>query len=49
MNDLQIVERILNRREKNLFAVVVAKYSALVYSKALVILRDEELAKDVSQ
>ncbi len=49
MNDLQIVECILNRREKNLFAVVVAKYSALVYSKALVILRDEELAKDVSQ
>ncbi len=49
MNDLQIVERILKHREKRLFAVLVAKYSGVVLSKALAIVRDRELAAEISQ
>ncbi len=49
MNDLQIVEHILNHREKRLFAVLVAKYSGVVLSKALAIVRDRELAAEISQ
>ncbi len=49
MNDLQIVERILKHCEKRLFAVVVAKYSGVVLSKALAIVRDRELAAEISQ
>ena len=49
MNDLQIVERILKHREKRLFAVLVAKYSDVVLSKALAIVRDRELAAEISQ
>lgn len=49
MNDSQIVERILRRRDTALFGVVVAKYSGLVFSKALGIIRDCDLAADVAQ
>ena len=43
------MERILTHREQRLYGVIVAKYSGIVLSKALGIVRDRDLAAEVAQ
>lgn len=49
MEDLEIVRLILDRRRKDCFGEIMRKYSGMVFSKTLGIVKSEELAKEISQ
>ncbi len=49
MDDSLIIDKILNRHDTKLFGILVEKYSNLVFSKAMSITHDKDLAAEVTQ
>ena len=49
MDDRQIVQRIITYGDTKSFALIVRKYSPIVLSKALGIVKDRELAAEITQ
>lgn len=49
MNDRQLVEQVIHHGDKRCFAEIVKRYSGVVFSKTLGIVRREELAREVCQ
>jgi len=49
MNDRIIVDSIIKDGRKNLFSLIVKSYGGMVFSKAISITRNSELAKDAAQ
>ena len=49
MDDRSIVNAIVSDGKANLFSLIVKRYGGMVFSKAVGIVKNEELAKDVSQ
>ena len=49
MEDREIVREIVEQGRTGLFTEIVKRYSGLVYSKALGVVRREDLAADVTQ
>lgn len=49
MNDRQLVEQVIHHGDKRCFAEIVKRYSGMVFSKTLGIVRREELAREVCQ
>lgn len=49
MTDRELVHRITQRGEKNLFAEVVRRHSGMVYSRAMGVVHRDELAAEVTQ
>ena len=49
MEDKEIVSRILSKGDVGSYRLVVEKYSGLLYSKALGILKRHDMAQDIVQ
>lgn len=49
MNDRELADSIITRGDTKSFALIVSRYSGMVYSRALTITRREELAAEVTQ
>ncbi len=49
MDEKQIISRILDEGDTRCFTLIVERYSGMVYSKALGVVRCEELAAEVAQ
>ena len=49
MTDRELINRVLRDGHQQCFAEIVSRYSGMVFSKALGIVRREDLAKDVAQ
>lgn len=49
MNDKQLVEQVIHNGDKRCFAEIVKRYSGMVFSKSLGIVKREELAQEVCQ
>lgn len=49
MEDRELVHEVLQHGNKQCFAEIVKRYSGMVFSKAIGIVRREELAKEVTQ
>ncbi len=49
MGDLEIVQAYQQRRHSTCFRLLYDRYAAKIYSKAITMLRDEELAQDATQ
>ena len=49
MNDKEIVDRILRHHDVNSYSLIVGRYTPMVLSKALAIVKDRELAGEIVQ
>lgn len=49
MEDRELVQEVLQKGNKQCFAEIVGRYSGMVFSKAIGIVKREELAKEVTQ
>ena len=49
MTDRELVNRVLSDSDQQSFAEIVKRYSGMVFSKSLAVVRQEDLAKDVAQ
>ena len=49
MEDRELIEDILRRGQTQRFAIVVQRYSGMVYSKAISLVKREEMAAEVTQ
>ena len=49
MTDRELVNKVLTNGDQQSFAEIMRRYSGMVYSKALGIVRREDLAKDIAQ
>ena len=49
MNDRQLVEQVIHHGDRRCFAEIVKRYSGMVFSKSIGIVKREELAREVCQ
>ncbi|MBR5918331.1 MAG: hypothetical protein IKZ83_00280 [Prevotella sp.] len=49
MTDKELVNEVLQGNSQRSFSEIVSRYSGMVFSKALGIVKREDLAKDVAQ
>ena len=49
MTDRELANNVINNNDQHCFAEIVKRYSGIVFSKTLAIVKREELAKEVTQ
>lgn len=49
MEDRELVNKVIRSGDTKSFSVIVSRYSAMVYAKALGLVRREELAAEITQ